>query len=142
MRCGSVKAIENLDQLLELFPHPIFPPETEENPDEISRSLHRVLDYDAKYPAENNPDDVCDSLRAMEPGKFATVQRPRWADIRHSLRYLTEYRLSRMEADRKAKEEDHRKHPEKDEYAPAPAAPVHKADTPKKPLHKKAATQK
>ena len=141
LRCGSVKAIENLGQLLELVPHPVFPTETMENPDEISRSLHRVLDYDAKYPAENNPDDVCDPLRAMEQGKFATVQRPRWADIRHSLRFMTEYRINKMEAEQKEKAADHKKHPEKDEYAPAPANPHGTSEdavktAPKKPAHK------
>ncbi len=142
LRCGSVKAVENLSQLLELLPHPVFPQETMENPDEISRSLHRVLDYDAKYPAENNPDDVCDALRAMEQGKFATVQRARWADIRHSLRFMTEYRINRMEEEQSAKKADHLKHPEKDEYAPVNKEGKSDAPAINKAPHKKASHQK
>jgi len=97
LRCGSVKSVEHLSTLVKYLPHPEFPPSKLRNSAEVIKSLHAVLDYDAKYPAHNNPDDICDSLRALEPGKFQTVRPEKWQDIRHSLRIITEYRLGIME---------------------------------------------
>ncbi|MDE1152872.1 MAG: hypothetical protein PW788_10080 [Micavibrio sp.] len=97
LRCGSVKSVENLSAVIDYFPHPIFPQSKLADSAEVVKSLHAVLDYDAQYPAHNNPDDVCDSLRALEPGNFATVRPEKWQDIRHSLRYISEYRLGIME---------------------------------------------
>lgn len=120
LRCGSVKAVDNLSALINFFPHPDFPDAGSENSDDVIKSIENVLAFDAKYPALNNPDDTCDILRSLEGGNFRTVPRERWADIRFSLRMLTEYRLQEMK---------------KAEAAPAPKEPV----TPKKSPAKKPA---
>jgi len=96
LRCGSVKAVDNLSVLINFFPHPDFPDAGSENSDAVIKSIDDVLAFDAKYPALNNPDDTCDILRSLESGNFKTVPRTSWADIRFSLRLLTEYRLREM----------------------------------------------
>lgn len=97
LRCGSVTAVENLDSLLEHIPHPEFPPDAERDSKEVIESLLSVLELDAHYPAENLPEELCTPLRAMEPGKFKSVEVPRWRAIRFTLRKMTEYSLDKMQ---------------------------------------------
>lgn len=127
LRCGSVKAVDNLAAVIDLFPHPDFPESELQDSAAVVKSIRAVLDMDAKYPAENNPDDVCEALRSLEPGNYATVQRPYWADIRHSLRFLTEYRLQKMEEALAAK-----KKPGKESTLPADKKPAPKKAGPGK----------
>lgn len=101
LRCGSVEAVSNLSKILQILPHPDFPPDTETESMTVIKSLHKVLDYDAQYPAENIPEDICNPLRALEDGKFQSVGFDRWRTIRHSLRSTTEFRLKQMEEDLK-----------------------------------------
>lgn len=100
LRCGSVKAVENLGELLDLLPHPEFPPEMTPESPEVVRTVIDALDYDARYPADNLPEDLCEALRALEPGKYASVPVTSWANIRYTLRYMTEYRIREMEKKR------------------------------------------
>ncbi len=97
LRCGSGMAVDNVGSVLGLVPHPEFPQDEEMDKFTVMKSLKRVLALDAKYPADNLPEDLCDPLRAMEGGKFISVRPDRWADIRYTLRYMTEYRLRQME---------------------------------------------
>lgn len=97
LRCGSGMAVDNVGSVLNMVPHPEFPPDEELDKFTVAKSLKRVLALDAKYPADNLPEDLCDPLRAMEGGKFLSVKPDRWADIRYTLRYMTEYRLRQME---------------------------------------------
>lgn len=96
LRCGSPKAVDNVGTVLGLVPHPEFPDDEDMDKFTVEKSLKRVLALDAKYPADNLPEDLCDPLRAMEGGKWLTVPPPRWADIRYTLRYMTEYRMRQM----------------------------------------------
>jgi hypothetical protein len=97
LRCGSGMAVDNVASVLNLVPHPEFPQDEELDKFTVVKSLKRVLALDAKYPADNLPEDLCEPLRAMEGGKFISVRPDRWADIRYTLRYMTEYRLRQME---------------------------------------------
>ena len=97
LRCGSPKAVDNVGTVLALVPHPEFPEDDQMDKFTVGKSLKRVLALDAKYPADNLPEDLCDPLRAMEGGKWLSVPPPRWADIRYTLRYMTEYRVRQMD---------------------------------------------
>lgn len=99
LRCGSSMAVDNLNHLLKVVPHPDFPPDAETDRMTVVKSLTRVLDYDANYPADNIPEDLCDPLRAMEDGKYQSVGYSSWKRIRHTLRAITESRLQQMEDD-------------------------------------------
>lgn len=99
LRCGSVMAVENLDSLLQHVPHPEFPPDDTRDSKDVIESLLSVLELDAHYPAENIPEELCTALRAMEPGKFKSVEVPRWRAIRFTLRKMTEYSLDQMRED-------------------------------------------
>ena len=96
LRCGAPKAVDNVGSVLGLVPHPEFPDDDTLDKFTVEKSLERVLALDAKYPADNLPEDLCDPLRAMEGGKWLTVKPDRWADIRYTLRYMTEYRMRQM----------------------------------------------
>lgn len=96
LRCGSVMAVENLDEILSYVPHPEFPPDTEQDSKNVIESLVSVLELDAHYPAENLPEELCDPIRALEPGKFKSVDVESWRGIRYTLRFMTERRIEKM----------------------------------------------
>lgn len=102
LRCGSPFGVDNLKDVLKMIPHPDFPPDTQNQLPIVIRDIKRVLELDAQHPADNLPEDLCDLLRSLEDGKYASVGIDRWANIRHGLRYLTEERLEDMEEDLKA----------------------------------------
>ena len=97
LRCGSNDAVDTLDKLFGMIPHPELPADATQDSALLISSIKKVLDLDAHYPADNIPEDICDPLRALEQGKYASVGVDRWADIRFTLRLMTERTLGIME---------------------------------------------
>lgn len=97
LRCGSPQSTENMAGLLALFPDRGVQEAIAKDPSIVKISLQRVLDFDAKYPADNNPIDICPTIQKLDGGKFAMVKREDWRTIRHTLRLMTEYALEKMD---------------------------------------------
>lgn len=96
LRCGSPEATENMTGLLALFPDKEIQGIIAKDPAIIKTSLQRVLDFDAKYPADNNPTDICPAIQKLDGGNFQMVERKDWRAIRHTLRIITENALEKM----------------------------------------------
>lgn len=90
LRCGSPDSAKSMQGLLALFPDTKVQGYINAHPDIVRKSVRQVLDYDARWPAENNPVDICPSLTKLEGGSFKMVPREHWAAIRHTLRFVTE----------------------------------------------------
>lgn len=102
LRCGAPESSKNMSGVLSIFPDSGVQKIIEKNPSIIRTSLKRVLDFDAKHPAENNPIDICPTIQKMDGGGFEMVERKYWASIRHTLRMVTEYAIEKM-GEKKAK---------------------------------------
>jgi hypothetical protein len=96
LRCGAPTGPETMNTVLNM----LSPPDIEElvpaeGPD-LAAELQRVLDYDAKMPAKNNPTDICEVLNRISRGNFVMVPEEHWAGLRHTLRLATEESLRQM----------------------------------------------
>lgn len=63
-------------------------------PNETRRRLARkVLDFDEKYPAADNPAPLCKLLARINHADYTPLQRSEWESFRRGLRYSTEFTL-------------------------------------------------
>jgi hypothetical protein len=90
LRCGSPQSTKTWRDFCPL-PDRGVQEAIAKDPSIVKISLQRVLDFDAKYPADNNPIDICPTIQKLDGGKFAMVKREDWRTIRHTLRLMTEY---------------------------------------------------
>ncbi len=115
LRCGAPNSMENMTGLVTLFPSRRVQRYIDAHPEIAEKSVHDVLKYDEKHPAENIPSDTCPMLQKIENEayRYEMVPHEKWQEIRFGLRFATELSLEQAEKDRKAE-----KH-----AAPAKAAP-------------------
>lgn len=97
LRCGAPDSVENMDGLLSLIPEgQITPTIARKSKTLLAENLQEVLDFDAKYPAENSPKDICDLIFKIEGAKFLLVAPRHWNVIRHDLRRITEQGIQQI----------------------------------------------
>lgn len=101
LRCGIPSGTDDMTGLLDLMPRDSVQKTMTENPKLLPVMIERVLKYDAKYPANNNPADICSKLNTLNNTSFVMLPQERWADNRYILRMATEAALKRMKADKK-----------------------------------------
>jgi hypothetical protein len=113
VRCEQgEEGAKSFDRILDIFSVQEMTGLMQQHPELLKKTLQRVLDFDAKYPADDDPVQICKFLSPKPP---ATANL--WGAYRSSLRRKTAVSIKEM-----------------DEVPamPAPAtAPA--ADTPKKP---------
>lgn len=97
LRCGAPDSVKVLDGLMALMPEKHITATVQRWPQLIPHSIGRVLEYDAKYPANNNPNRICSIVHRIENDVFKTVNPQHWPQIRHTLRARTELSLREME---------------------------------------------
>lgn len=97
LRCGAPDSVMNMKGLLQLMPHGYIDAILERWPHLLKPALQRVLDYDAKFPAANNPSRICEVIYNIEGRNYKMVPEKYWAAIRHTLRAQTEFDLERMD---------------------------------------------
>jgi len=97
LRCGAPDSVANMQGILELMPNAYIDAMLERWPYLLKPSLQRVLDYDAEYPAANNPARICEVIYNIEGRRYKMVSQKYWASIRHTLRMQTEFELDRMD---------------------------------------------
>jgi hypothetical protein len=100
LRCGSPDSIEIMNSLFAA----LSPAEKTDDVNKVLADpaktrlyLRKVLDFDARNPARNDPAAVCATLNKLQKGKYALVPKSEWAAIRHLLRDITERSLREME---------------------------------------------
>ena len=102
LRCGNPVLIERTNQLVQsLAP---FQPGAEalaaieRDPQRLAAILQKVLDYDAKNPARNDPRHTCESFKSLTQINAVPMPREGWANARHILRLVTEEAVAKMQA--------------------------------------------
>jgi hypothetical protein len=98
LRCGSPTAVDKMKDFLEIHQDEHVQAYIKRHPEKIPADIRRVLDMDARFPAENNPVPTCKHLRDRnEVVNFTPAPPSEWKIIRHSLRMTTELSLKAME---------------------------------------------
>jgi hypothetical protein len=97
LRCGAPDSVINMRGLLQLMPTGYIDAILERWPHLLKPAIQRVLDYDAEYPAANNPARICEVIYNIEGYTYRTADRKHWAAIRHTLRKQTEFELLLMD---------------------------------------------
>lgn len=103
LRCGADKSAKNLSALMVLLSPPEVEKMLQENPRKVPRSIQEVLDFDAKYPAENALGDSCGMIRHLEAGA-EPLPKEIWPQVRESLRTVSAFAVKDMEDELNKKE--------------------------------------
>jgi len=97
LRCGAPDSVENMDGLMALMPEGrIVPTVAKQDKSMLVDHLQRVLEFDANYPAENNPAGLCTFINNLEGESFMLVAPKHWNSLRHTLRRATEQEIERL----------------------------------------------
>jgi len=96
LRCGAAKSSQTLEKILGAFASPKIQDILQQHPDLVKKSVRRVLDFDAKYPARNSPAVICGLAGKLNRSDAPPVPEEQWGDIRHTLRAVTEAALKDM----------------------------------------------
>ncbi len=97
LRCGVPDSANIVSAIQTLFPNEVSGQQIADNPALVAKSIRQVLDYDAKYPARDNPFALCKSLNKMHNADYPMSPPESWADVRYTLRLVTEAALEKME---------------------------------------------
>lgn len=90
LRCGSPDSVEVMSALFSLFPNEEMGKAFENDPALAKRSIQQVLDFDAKYPANNSPADICAPLNDIGSTRYVMLEKEKWRDVRFTLRWVTD----------------------------------------------------
>lgn len=96
LRCGADTSAKNLSALMTHLTAPEVEKMLQENPHKVPQSIQQVLDFDAKYPAENALGDFCDVIQHLEKGS-TPLPKEIWPQIRDSLRTVSAFAVKDME---------------------------------------------
>ena len=87
IRCNAgEEGTQDLEKMMELM-HTQTPVDTllEQHPEMLKTAVQRVLDFDGKYPADDDPNPICKAISPKPP-----VNEADWSFFRSSLRRQTE----------------------------------------------------
>ena len=91
IRCGIINAYEVLEQLLSLFAlSPRMERLLQEKPALVKETIRKVIDFDGKYPARNNPEPICALINKVNKTSAPVIAQERWEHERNLLRNSTE----------------------------------------------------
>jgi len=100
LRCGAPDGPETMTMILGFLAQNDVQESIEADDQKLATEIERVLKFDAKYPAENNPSDICPIVQKLSGGNYAMVPRENWAVIRHTLRMVTELSIKEMQGEK------------------------------------------
>lgn len=90
LRCGTPGAIDSISRIVTGLSSPVLQELLQKSPELTKKSVRRVLDFDKKYPAANNPFFICDIAHKLERSKSPMVPKEEWGIVRSNLRTVTE----------------------------------------------------
>lgn len=90
LRCGSLNSPEFFDKILSHFVHYKLIALMKLNPEIVKESVRQVLDFDAKYPARNNPTSICNVFNKLKRNGAPLASKDQWERIHRNLRMVTE----------------------------------------------------
>lgn len=103
LRCGNPEMIEKVNMVFALLSklqnmdNDKFE-QLQQDKSKLKKSIEQVLAFDAKRPARNHPRTTCETFAHLNDLKTMPVPQEEWADVRHTLRIVTESSLRRMDA--------------------------------------------
>lgn len=111
LRCGAPDSVQNVDGIMALMPEGHITSTVQRWPHLIPMSIHDVLEFDAKYPANNNPSRICRIVYEIEGNNYTLVKQTEWQQIRHTLRSRTELSLNEMMRDLQQRQQQQKDQP-------------------------------
>jgi hypothetical protein len=96
LRCGGEDSKKIFDTILTLATSPKINDLLAQHPELVKKSIQQVMDFDAKYPAQNNPSFTCIIFDKVTKSAAPPVPREQWAQIHKKLRDVTEQALKEM----------------------------------------------
>jgi hypothetical protein len=100
LRCGAPDSVETLNNILALVSSSKIQDVLQQHPELLKKSIQRVLDFDAKYPAGNSPSSICIAVGKMTKNTSPQIPREKWERIRLTLRAVTGESLKHMDGKR------------------------------------------
>lgn len=96
LRCQAGAAAPSYEALLAAMTPAQIDRLLVKHPELVKKSVQRVMDFDAKYPAANAPDYTCKMLGDIARHPLAPIPREKWEAVRKSLRISTLSALRQM----------------------------------------------
>ncbi|MDP2205148.1 MAG: hypothetical protein Q8K65_02465 [Alphaproteobacteria bacterium] len=115
LRCGAPNSVMNMKGFISLISEDYIDKIVARNPHLLPKTIQKVLDMDALYPANNDPSGICKIIYKLERTEFKPAHRERWPSIRHTLRAVTEYRLKKIQDGEDGETPEHSTPPQNDE---------------------------
>jgi hypothetical protein len=94
VRCGSEHAQKVFDIAIRAFPMKNIEDYLGAHPQLLKPSIQRVLDFDAKYPAQNDPARICKIADKLGGADRPAAPKEQWEVDRRNLRFATEIFLN------------------------------------------------
>jgi len=90
LRCGSLNAPKFFDDILSTFVPYQLTALIKLNPELVKESVRQVLDFDAKYPAKNDPSSSCHLFITIKERGAFVAPKDQWERLHRNLRMVTE----------------------------------------------------
>ncbi|MCE9508245.1 MAG: hypothetical protein K8R48_08060 [Alphaproteobacteria bacterium] len=100
LRCGAPDSVETLSKIMQVLSSPKLQNLLQQHPELVKKSLKQVLDFDAKYPANNSPASICATVNKITKSNAPQIPREQWGRIRLTLRAVAEQNLKEMDGQR------------------------------------------
>ncbi len=104
LRCNLADSIEITQKYMKVFTGADPALAVQMTPAENLKFARKALDFDAKYPATDDPEKLCKLMSKMERSQYVPMPKERWEGVRFGLRYVTDLSLTRAEKELKKQE--------------------------------------
>jgi len=87
LRCGAQESTKTIDGLLSaILPSSLRKLLEDAQPEQMRETVKRVLVFDKKYPAKNDPEYICKAVNSFEKGSVIKIDKEGWDNLRYQLR--------------------------------------------------------
>lgn len=90
VRCGAPNAYEAIERQLAKYSPQRIADLLEKHPELVKKSVRWAMDFDAKYPAANNPERICTIAEKLSGSDYPAMPEEQWVVERNNLRFATE----------------------------------------------------
>jgi len=90
LRCGAQDSVIPMEKAMLAMTPPALTSLLHDKPDLLKKSIRRVLEFDAKHPAANDPQWICKTVEGIERVEIAPPPPASWEKTRNTLRQSAE----------------------------------------------------
>lgn len=101
LRCGDGAHTAFLDGVLKAASSQKIETLLLKDPSLVKKSVRQVMDFDARYPADNDPSLICNMIEKISRGSASPLPRKKWTPLRTELHSSTEAALKKMDGKQK-----------------------------------------